>query len=45
MAIVKCEECERPIDLDSDEVIWVEAYAYHWQCAISAEVIKEKEDD
>ncbi len=35
MAIVRCNHCERPIDLDTDsEVIWVNAEAYHWQCAV-----------
>lgn len=48
MPIVRCEHCERPIDLDTDsEVIWAEGGAYHWQCALDLgdEMFKEEEDE
>ena len=47
MAIVRCNHCERPIDLDTDsEVSEWEGEFYHWQCAVDLgnEIFEEIDD-
>ena len=47
MAIVRCEECEKYIDLGYHiaTIVWVDDKPYHWQCAMNIGKVEEEEDD
>ena len=48
MAVVRCDHCERAIDLDTDsEVVEWEGCWYHWQCAVDLgnEMFMEEDDE